>query len=356
MTTRPPEGELPIGGAGLGVDEYLEFLHKEYLADFIRRGGASVKVAVVGGDQVAERLHAGLAAAARAEGYLFAAVDAASDRVHLVDQVFFAVARQVDWHALATSAVRAAYDAAAFPVPDAAALAPGAPGAPGLAQPEPSGGLTVPAVAAAYDVNPRELYRSVRRQLEQALLGDTGLAHEFRLAMLRLCQAELGAGDVDVVERDAVLGWLRGERVPLPALRSALIYGRIGRHNARSLLASLARWLPTVGTAGLVIGFDLARLAVGRRPPVEQREGVYYSKAAVLDAYEVVRQLIDATDSLSSVLMAVVMPPELVTDEVRGLPAYSALQLRVADEVRDRRRTNPYAALVRLDVRLEVIR
>ena len=52
----------------------------------------------------------------------------------------------------------------------------------------------------------------------------------------------------------------------------------------------------------------------------------------------------------------VVLPPELVTDEVRGLPAYSALQLRVADEVRDRRRTNPYAALVRLDVRLEAVR
>ena len=55
MGTRPPDGELPIGGAGLGVDEYLEFLRKEYLADFIRRGGASVKVAVVGSDQVAER-------------------------------------------------------------------------------------------------------------------------------------------------------------------------------------------------------------------------------------------------------------------------------------------------------------
>jgi hypothetical protein len=351
MATRPTEGDLPIGGAGLGVDEYLEFLRKEYLADFIRRGGASVKLAVVGDDQVAQRLHTGLAAAARAEGYLFVAVDAANVRVHLVDQVFFAVAGQVDWQALATSAVRGAYDASAFPVHDAA-LASGAPGQPAAGP----GALTVANVAASYDVNPRELYRSVRRQLEQALLGGGGLAHEFRLAMLRLCQAELGAGDVDAVERDAVLGWLRGERVPLPALRSALIYSRIGRHNARSLLLSLARWLPTVGTAGLVIGLDLARLAVGRRPPVEEREGVYYSKAAVLDAYEVVRQLIDATDSLSSVLMAVAVPPELVTDETRGLPAYSALQLRVADEVRDRKRTNPYAALVRLDVRLEAIR
>jgi hypothetical protein len=50
-----------------------------------------------------------------------------------------------------------------------------------------------------------------------------------------------------------------------------------------------------------------------------------------------------------------VVPPELMTDESRGLPAYTALQLRVADEVRDRRRANPFAALVRLEVRLEAV-
>src|SRR6266511_2939071 len=156
MATRPSEGELPIGGAGLGVDEYLEFLRKEYLADFIRRGGASVKVAVVGGDRVAERFHTGLAAAATAEGYLFAAVDAASVRVHLIDQLFFAVARQVDWHALAASAVRAAYDAAAFPVPDAAVPVPDA-GTVGSTAPSSTGVLAVTTVATSYDVNPREL-------------------------------------------------------------------------------------------------------------------------------------------------------------------------------------------------------
>ncbi|MBA2558846.1 MAG: hypothetical protein H0V07_02990 [Propionibacteriales bacterium] len=45
-----------------------------------------------------------------------------------------------------------------------------------------------------------------------------------------------------------------------------------------------------------------------------------------------------------------------MSDEGRGLPSYTALQLRVADEVRDRRRPNPFASLVRLDVRLEAVR
>lgn len=121
------------------------------------------------------------------------------------------------------------------------------------------------------------------------------------------------------------------------------------------MLVSLGRLLLRVGYGGLILHLDYARLAQARRPPIEERSGIYYSKAATLDAYELLRQLIDDTDDLCGVLAIAVIPPELVTDEARGLSAYSALQLRVADEVRDRRRPNPFAALVRLEVRLEAV-
>jgi hypothetical protein len=120
-------------------------------------------------------------------------------------------------------------------------------------------------------------------------------------------------------------------------------------------MVSLAAWHAQVSGSGVVVDLDLTRLALTRRPPLEQRVGVYYSKAAVLDAYEVLRQLVDATDSLRSAYVAITLPPEAVTDESRGLPAYSALQLRVVDEVRDRRRANPFAALVRMETRLEAV-
>jgi hypothetical protein len=70
---------VPTVGAGLEVDDYLEFLSKEYLAGFIRHGGAAVKVVVAGDDDVAARFHAGLAADAAAEGFVYAAVDAGRD-------------------------------------------------------------------------------------------------------------------------------------------------------------------------------------------------------------------------------------------------------------------------------------
>lgn len=337
MTGQSARGGFPGGGGGLRTEEYVDFLAKEYLGDYLRLGGAAVRFAVVAADEVAERLSAGLAAAAAADGYTYAAVDAATSRVHLIDQLFAAVSRQVDWRRLAADTVRSAYAAIGLPVPSDISL-------------------VVAEVARHHDVDARELGRSLRRQLEQAVLADAGLAPEFRLAVLRLCQAELRTGEVDASERDAVLSWLRVEPVPLQQLRPSLIYGRVARHNARPLLISLAAWLARTTGAGLVLDLDLTRLAVSRRPPLDERDGFYYSKAATLDAYEVVRQLLDATDQLRSTLVVATIPPELVTDESRGLPAYAALQLRVVDEVRDRRRANPYAALVRLEVRLEAVR
>jgi len=197
----------------------------------------------------------------------------------------------------------------------------------------------------------------VRRRLEERLLRDPALARELGRAVFRLAQAQLGSSDVEAVEQEAVLGWLQGEKVAATALRPAQLGARIGRHNARALLLSLARLLLSAGWGGLVLVLvlDYARLAEARRPPLEQRSGVYYSKAAVLDAFEVLRQLIDSTDDLRGVLVLAVVPPELLTDPNRGLPSYTALQLRVADEVRDRRRANPFAALVRLEVRLEAV-
>lgn len=334
-----PRGDLPGGGGSHQLDTYLDFAAEEYLRTYISCGGAAVKLVVPGSGEVARRFGEGLAELGAQAGFAYAAVDAARTRVHLMDQLFFAVARQIDWMGLAGRVLYDAYRQAGFP-------------AAGCAQAE----LTVAAVAAQHGIDAMELYRSLRRTLESVVLADHGLAHEFRVAMLRLCQALTGHVDIVEADRLTVLAWLHGEKVPVSQLRAVLLHSRITRYNARPLLTSLTRWIRKAGPAGLVLRLDLERVGVVRRPPADQREGLYYSKPAVLDVYELLRQLIDAADELPGLFVAVLLPPELVTDENRGLPAYSALHLRVADEVRDRNRANPYAALVRLDVRLEAVR
>jgi hypothetical protein len=316
-----------VTAATLDASEYLELVERDYLTGYVARGGAAVKL-VCGGDAVRGELAEGLARSG--DGFEYASVDAATTRVHLIDQVFVTIAGQLDWVALAGAVVRSACERAALPVPDG------------------HDGVDLAAIARHYEIDAAELYRSVRRAIEQIVMANTELSHEFRVAMLRLCQERLGRGDVTATERETVIGWLQGERLPAADLRRVGLHAKVSRHNARPLLLSLTRWLRIAGRSGLVLTVDLDRLAVARRPPVGLRDGHYYSKAATLDAYELVRQLIDATDELAGLFVAVLLPPALVNDEVRGLPAYTALQMRVADEVRDRRRVNPYAALVRV--------
>lgn len=311
----------------IGAADYLDFVDREYLTGYIDEGGAAVKLLAVDDDATRAQLTGGIRE--RDDGFAVATVDAADVRIHLVDQLFTAVARQLDWIALATAVVRSALVRAAFPATDDA-------------------DIDLASVARHHGVDAAELYRSVRRELEQLVLRDTELSHEFRVAMLRLCQERLGRGDVTVDERETVIGWLSGERLPAAALRRVSLQSKVARHNARPLLVSLTRWLRIAGRRGLILHFDLDRLAVVRRPPPGLRDGHYYSKAATLDAYELLRQLIDATDEFDGLLVVATLPGSLVQDETRGLPAYTALQLRVIDEVRDRQRANPYATMVRI--------
>jgi hypothetical protein len=76
---------------------------------------------------------------------------------------------------------------------------------------------------------------------------------------------------------------------------------------------------------------------------------VRYSRAAVQDVYEALRQFIDGTDETRHFLLVAAAGPGLVLSEKRGLDCYSALKLRTFDDVRDRNRANPLGALVRLE-------
>lgn len=311
------------------VDRFVSFLDDEYLHGYVDGGGAAVKFLVPDDDGSARSLIDRLAGAARAAGYAAARVDAVETRVHLLEQVFFDVARQVDWDDLATVATRKAVAAAGYPAP-------------------PGGPVALDQLASHHRVDSRELKRDVDRQLQRQVQQDYAMVQEFRTAMLRLCQAQLRSGQVGDAEHAAVLDWLRGDLRQISVLKSALIFRKIGRHNARHLLFSLAHWLAVSDRAGLALLLDIRRLGFARRPVPEERHGHYYTKAALLDAYEVLRQLVDNTDEMSNCIVAVVASPAFLSDAPRGLDAYQALKLRIFDEVRDVHRDNPLSSLVRL--------
>ena len=173
---------------------------------------------------------------------------------------------------------------------------------------------------------------------------------EFRLAMVRLCQAQFGGDRMSPVPAEVIKEWLYGRLRRLVELKPALIFQKVARDNARHLLSSLSYWLHLAGKSGLVLMLDISRCLVQRpRPKEQQDDSRYYTLAMALDTYEVLRQFIDATDELEFCFVVVIAPPTFLhPDERRGVYSYDALRMRIWDEIYDKQRVNPFSTLLRL--------
>jgi len=165
--------------------------------------------------------------------------------------------------------------------------------------------------------------------------------------MTQLALVEVTGGPEAETTINVIADWITGRNKAVSAVKPYSIFSRINRANARHMLESLCVWLRLSGYAGLTILIDISRLAVPKNP---RDERVFYSKAMVLDAYEVIRQFIDSLDRLEACFLVVVAGLPFLDDggTGRGLQAYQALRFRVYDEVRDRDTANPLASLVRL--------
>lgn len=309
-------------------EDWLRVIRAEYLEDFVLRGGAAVKFVVPTGESERSAIRAGLERAAVEAGYQFAGVDSATTKIHMIDKIFHEVAHQVDWDGLAVRFVAGLLEENGYALP-----------------PE-RDQLDLREIAALNRYQEPELRRDIKKWLAGQIYRDPGMSQEFRVAMLRLCQAQLDPTDVSPAESGAIKEWLCGELRLLSSLKPSLIYQKIARHNGRPMLSSLVRWLRLTGGNGLVLGLDITQCTADR---AHTQEGcLYYSKPAAMDAYELLRQFVDGADELSNCLVVVVASPEFLTDPLRGLGCYEALKLRIWDEVRDREVPNPLAALIRL--------
>jgi len=313
-------------------EEWLEVVRKEYLQGFIRDGGAAVKFIVPTEEIDHDALQQKLRGISDAEGYLFAFVDAAKTGVHMIDQLFHEVARQVDWDELAYTFVSRLFDKNGYRLPADRAQ------------------FNLQQIALLNKSEEIFLRKDLKSWLEEEIYRDFQMCQEFRIAMFFLCQAQLDPSAVGSVPSSLIKEWLRGGLRRISEVKPVLIFQKVVRHNARHMLSSLSYWLHLTGKSGLVIALDISRCLVQRPKPKDLRdESRYYTIATTLDTYEALRQFIDATDELEFCFIAVIAPPSFLhPDDRRGVYRYDALKLRIWDEVHDRNRVNPLSSLIRL--------
>ena len=110
------------------------------------------------------------------------------------------------------------------------------------------------------------------------------------------------------------------------------------------MLMSLCHWLRGCGHRGILMLLDARQLTLERRG-IEQ--GIVYSPAAVMDCYEVLRQVIDDTEHFEELFLLALGSPRLINDELpkRSLGQYTAPKMWVWDDVQRHGRDNPLAPL-----------
>jgi len=313
----------------MNSSEWLDFLESEYLDSFVRDGGSAIKFAVALEDGVAATLAFEIEARARRLGYVVAHVDSGTTRVHMVEQLFFSVAEQIPWRETVQRVVERLAEAERY------------------APPQPGDEPLFRRLANANGLDADLLLSDLRRKIQAQVFGNKRLAKDFRVAMTQLANAELVGAEEATTVYGAITDWLCGRNRSVSAVKPYHIFTRITRTNARFLFESLLAWLAFAGYTGLAFTMDIGRISVVRNP---RDERLHYTKAGVLDALELLRQFIDATDRLDNCLIIVLPNPDFLDEDVlgRGIGAYEALKFRVYDEVRDRSLVNPMASLVRL--------
>jgi len=315
----------------LGLNTWLGHLDDEYFGAYIPDGGAAVKIAVAENGFTPKEIAEGVRSHAAKAGLTTFLINSYDVKLHMIDRVFFACASQVPWTRLTDYALRRFAADEGFTLPGE--VEEGASFAQALAQ---SSGTEVDYVR-----------QRLNQCIHEYVYRDRGMVRDFRLAMTILCKNRLTGSPSAVSDSQLIEQWLTGGLTRVSELKQMFIYSKINRTNARLHLESLLHWIRVAKVPGAAIILDLGRLVAGG---ASDEPGERYSRAALLDAYEVLRQFIDSIDDLEGVFIVGVADSSILDPDrrSRGLVAYQALRNRVYDEVRDRTHANPVGSLVRI--------
>jgi hypothetical protein len=285
----------------IGPSGWLNFIDREYLRTFVREGGSAVKFAVPLDEVWRQEILEGLTRLAEQAGYLVAAIDAAATKIHMADDIFFRTAEQVPWQLLSRKFVaRLAADS-------------------GYSWTEDGEGPLYLRLADRNQMDPQLLLLDLKKQIGNRVFKERRLSRDFRVAMTHLCIAELTGGPDGATTAGIMTDWLTGRNKAISAMKPYHIFRKINRTTARYFFESMVRWLRVVAYPGLVVLLEAQRIMRARNP---NEAGIFYSKAAVLDTYEVLRQFIDGASHLEGFFMVVIPDFTFLEDQTRGIGAY----------------------------------
>lgn len=307
----------------INIESYISVLTSDYLQSYVADGGSTVKI-LTGSIEARTVAEASLRKRA-SEGKLnFAKINARETRIQNIHDIFFAISKQLNWNALSSRFLRKLL----FP------------------RFELSDDLTVEGIAKKNGLERWLVHRAVDELIQEKLMRRKGFSGEFKRAIYNLIDARLSPTSPLASMSPSIIAWLCGTLDRIGLLKPAMLHRKIGKQNGRQILESLTRWLRDCGSPGLIVCVDISSVTL---PPRDQT-GQRYSRIAVVDCFELIRQFIDSTDLLEGLALVFLADESFADDERYGLSIYPALKMRLTDDVHDSNRTNPFAPMVRIAV------
>lgn len=312
------------------VSDWMQAIESEYLTTFIKDGGASVKFAVAP-DELRAEFCAAMEKRCRELDYVVVQLSASDVRLHMPQDIFFGMARQVDWRKLARRLIVRIAGDAGYQVNDISLNAPG---------------NIFASIGEDNGIDAPFLFTSLNPEIAKRVFRNQRMAKDFRVAMSHLCLQE-NAGEGGEYGAQPVIDWLTGENTRISNVKQFQIASGINRNTARYFIESALYWFQLVGHTGTVLLLDGSRVTLARNP----RDGKkYYSKAMAMDHYELLREFVDGTGRLTGSFIVLATNEDFLDQSAnfRGFGIYPALMTRVMDDVRDKNLVNPVASLIRL--------
>ena len=335
---QPPQDPQLLDWLTVAPDVWEDFAIREYLDRYIADGGSQVKILIGKPGSGKTHLLRRLERAAQEREYIVASLQASSirpqrtnrpqrtSRLHIND-LYAAVARHLDLEGLTDALAKRIVEEMGYD----------------------HGDVPTNQSFAEWAESRGRFPAAIRKEISEcseAFFKQREMETSFCLAFVQLAADKLGVGRLRADERDTLYDWLRGGWFPVAQLRSVLIPRSIDRYNAREMFDSLSRLARDMGFKGLMITIDGMEDIVSRDPETRRWR---YTKPALNDVYQSLREFVDSTPTLTSVLFVMAGRRELLDDEVRGIKSYDALWLRLQHEVAVPDRFNRFGQIIDLD-------
>lgn len=191
-----------------------------------------------------------------------------------------------------------------------------------------------------------------KRLIRQAV-GNTFRALDAGPSFVAFCYnvvtSRMVTGNINTL--NVAVKWLCGHNLERHEKKTTGLYERLQKSNARAWLNSLVQILKMAEMTGLVLMIDNLEIMTERLPNTKR---FAYTRNAVKDTCELIRQFIDDGELLPGFLLILAGRREIIEDEMRGLKSYDALWMRLQTGLIPSKEFNPYCDIVDVDAHLRV--